>query len=301
MCVSISQADNENADVKIDEVTPTVRLIAVDIDGTLIDSTLEIPAANLNALRRAHQAGIHVVLVTGRRHRFAMPVAEQLGFEFCLISSNGAITRSTQGTLHHADMLPKATAHKLCRHMAEFSGCTVLTFDKDERGAIVVERTDELGSNIQRWIDKNRTYIEEVSPITSALVCDPVQAMFCGTIERMRPAEVRLRNGALAGEINVLKTQYDHRDLCILDVLKHGCSKGSAVARWAAHLGISRAEVMAIGDNYNDVEMLEFAGYPVIMANASEDLRQRGWQVTLHHEECGVAAAVEEVLAGALR
>lgn len=282
-------------------VTPPVRLIAVDIDGTLIDSTLEVPEANLKALRRAHQAGIHVVLVTGRRHRFAMPVAEQLGFEFCLISSNGAITRSTSGTLHHADMLPKATAHKLCRHMAEFSGCTVLTFDKEERGAIVVERADELGSNIQRWIDKNRTYIEEVTPITTALVCDPVQAMFCGTIDRMAPAELRLRDGALAEEISVLKTQYDQRDLCILDVLKHGCSKGSAVARWAAHLGIARAEVMAIGDNYNDVEMLELAGHPVIMANACEDLKRRGWRVTLDNDGCGVAVVVEEVLAGALR
>ncbi len=279
-------------------MTPSVRLIAVDIDGTLIDSTLDIPQPNLKALRRAHEAGIHVVLVTGRRHRFAMPVAEQLGFEFCLISSNGAITRSTNGTLHHADMLPKFVAHKLCRHMSEFSGCTVLTFDKEERGAIVVERADELGSNIQRWIDKNRTYIEEIAPITTALVCDPVQAMFCGTIERMQPAELRLRDGALANEISVLKTQYDHRDLCILDVLKHGCSKGSAVARWAEHLGIARSEVMAIGDNYNDVEMLEFAGYPVLMANASDDLKERGWRVTLHNEDCGVAAAVEEVLAG---
>lgn len=279
-------------------MTRPVRLIAVDIDGTLIDSTLDIPEPNLKALRRAQQAGIHVVLVTGRRHRFAMPVAEQLGFELCLISSNGAITRSTSGALHYADMLPKSTAHKLCGHMADFSGCTVLTFDKDERGAIVVERTDELGNNIQRWIDKNRTYIEEVAPITTALVCDPVQAMFCGTIERMQPAEVRLRDGALVDEISVLKTQYDHRDLCILDVLKHGCSKGSAVARWAEHLGVARSEVMAIGDNYNDVEMLEFAGYPVLMANASDDLKARGWRVTLHNEECGVAAVVEEVLAG---
>jgi Cof subfamily protein (haloacid dehalogenase superfamily) len=278
-----------------------VRLIAVDIDGTLIDSTLDVPEANLQALRRAQAAGVQIVLVTGRRHRFAMPVAEQLGFEFCLISSNGAITRSTMGELHHADMLPRATAHRLCEYMADFSGCTVLTFDKEERGAIVVERTDELGTNIQRWIDKNRIYIEEVVPITTALVCDPVQAMFCGTISRMAPAEARLNDGTLASEINVLKTQYDHRDLCILDVLKHGCSKGTALARWAAHLGIARHEVMAIGDNYNDIEMLEFAGFPFVMANASEDLKQSGWAVTLDNEACGVAAAIQEVLAGALR
>ncbi|HET9741929.1 MAG TPA: Cof-type HAD-IIB family hydrolase [Terriglobales bacterium] len=282
-------------------MTLPVRLIAVDIDGTLIDSTLDVPAANLNALRRAQEAGIHVVLVTGRRHRFAMPVAEQLGFEFCLISSNGAITRTTEGHLHFADLLPVGTAKKLCEHMVEFSASTVLTFDKDERGAIVVERSNDLGSNIQRWIDKNRMYIEETAPIASALVCDPVQAMFCGPIERMAPAEARLLDGSLAAEISVLKTQYEHRDLCILDVLKHGCSKGSALARWAAHLGISREQVMAIGDNYNDLEMLEFAGYPFLMANASEELKRSGFPLTLNNEACGVAAAVEEMLAGVTR
>jgi hypothetical protein len=282
-------------------VTLPVGLIAVDIDGTLIDSTLDIPAANLQALRRAHDAGVHVVLVTGRRHRFAMPVARQLGFESCLISSNGAITRSTMGELHFAEMLPRSVAHRLCEHMAEFSGCTVLTFDKEERGALVVERTDELGSNIQRWIDTNRKYIEEVAPITSALICDPVQAMFCGTIERMAPAEARLKDEGFRNEINVLKTQYDHRDLCILDVLRYGCSKGSALARWAAQLGIPRSQVMAIGDNYNDIEMLEFAGLPFVMANASEDLKRNGWPVTLDNEACGVAAAVDEVLAGVSR
>ena len=282
-------------------MTSPVRLIAVDIDGTLIDSTFKIPVANLEALRRAHNAGVHIVLVTGRRHRFAMPVASQLGFECCLISSNGAITRSTMGELHFAEMLPRAIAHRLCDYMAEFNGCTVLTFDKEERGAIVVERTDELASNIRRWIDTNRAYIEEVAPITDALVCDPVQAMFCGPIQRMVPAEARLNDGTFTGEISVLKTQYDHRDLCILDVLRYGCSKGSALARWAQHLGVPRSQVMAIGDNYNDIEMLEFAGLPFVMANASEDLKRNGWPVTLDNEACGVAAAVDEVLEGVSR
>src|SRR5207302_1444823 len=136
---------------------------------------------------------------------------------------------------------------------------------------------------------------------TTALVCDPVQAMFCGTIKRMTSAETRLNDGTFADQISLLKTQYDHRDLCILDVLKHGCSKGSALARWAAHLGIPRSEVMAIGDNYNDIEMLKFAGFPVVMANAPDDLKRNGWPVTLDNEACGVATAVEEILAGPLR
>ena len=87
-----------------------VRLIAIDIDGTLLDSKVEISPANLNALRRAHEAGVEIVLVTGRRHKFALPVAHSLGFDLWLISSNGAVTRSTGGELFHRDLLPKTTA-----------------------------------------------------------------------------------------------------------------------------------------------------------------------------------------------
>ena len=93
-----------------------------------------------------------------------------------------------------------------------------------------------------------------------------------------------------------LRTQYDFRDLCIVDMLNAGCSKGHALERWAKHRGFDRSEVMAIGDNYNDVEMLTFAGHPVIMGNACDDLKQNGWTVTLHHDEHGVAATIEQVL-----
>ena len=83
----------------------------------------------------------------------------------------------------------------------------------------------------------------------------------------------------------------------MIDILNAGCSKGHALERWAAHRGYRREQVMAIGDNHNDVEMLEFAGHPVIMGNASEELRARGWNVTLGNDRCGVAAAVAEVVA----
>jgi hydroxymethylpyrimidine pyrophosphatase-like HAD family hydrolase len=102
----------------------------------------------------------------------------------------------------------------------------------------------------------------------------------------------------MAERITVLKTRYDIRDLVIIDVLKHGCSKGHALERWARHRGFGREEVMAIGDNYNDIEMLEFAGVPVIMGNARPDLKQSRWRVTLPNDQSGVAAAVEEVLFG---
>lgn len=278
---------------------PPIRLLAIDIDGTLLNSQFQIPHANLQALHRAHEAGVEIILVTGRRHTFALPIALQLGVPLWLISSNGAVTRSLSGELFHRDLLPVGTARELCSAMRQYRGNTVLTFDTETKGALVLERMDELTGSIQRWLEKNLQFIDFVVPIEKALVGDPVQAMFCGTIERMRGALQTLAESGLDHRITVLRTEYPLRDLCIVDVLNQGCSKGHAVERWANYRGIPREQVMAIGDNYNDIEMLVFAGIPVIMGNASAELRGRGWMVTGLHDEAGVAMAVEQVLSGA--
>ena len=277
-------------------MTRSIRLIAIDIDGTLLDSKAQISQANLGALRRAHEAGIEIILVTGRRHRFAFPIAESLGFDLCIISSNGAVTRSTNGESFHRDLMPQATAIKICRHMPEFRDHMVITFDRESMGAIVCENPERLYGVIQRWMEKNAPYIEYVSPIEKALTEDPIQAMFCGPVAMMQRAQQRLADCDFASAITVLRTQYDYRDLTIVDILNAGCSKGHALERWSTWRGIGRSEVMAIGDNYNDVEMLTFAGHPVIMGNASDDLKQNGWNITLHNDESGVAAAIEQVL-----
>ena len=285
--------------LKLGRVTsskPPIRLLATDIDGTLLNPQFQISQDDLQALRRAHAAGIEVVLVTGRRHTFALPIAEQLGFDLWMISSNGAVTRSLGGETFHREMMPAETCRKLCGAMQEFRGHTVLTFDKETKGAIVVEQLDEMGASIRRWLEKNMEYIEFVVPIERALVTDPVQAMFCGTMARMSQALQALDGAGMNGSVTVLRTEYPARDLSMIDVLSAGCSKGHALERWAAHRGYGREEVMAVGDNHNDVEMLEFAGHPVIMGNACEELRGRGWTVTRGNDACGVAVAVEWML-----
>jgi HAD superfamily hydrolase (TIGR01484 family) len=192
--------------------------------------------------------------------------------------------------------MPRETCLELCGAMQEFRGNTVLTFDNESKGAIVLEHLDDLNASIRRWLEKNMAFIEFVVPIEKALVTDPVQAMFCGSMSRMREALERLEQSGMQGRITVLRTEYPERDLSMIDVLNTGCSKGHALERWAAHRGYRREQVMAIGDNHNDVEMLEFAGHPVIMGNACEELRGRGWSVTLGNDRCGVAAAVAEVV-----
>ncbi len=276
-------------------VNPPIRLLAVDIDGTLLNPQFQISAVDLAALRRACAQGIEIVLVTGRRHTFARPIAEQLGFDLWVISSNGAITRSLDGRdTFHRDMLPADTCRHLCGAMGEFRGNTVLTFDTEARGAIVLERMDQLNASIQRWLEKNLQYIDFVVPIEDSLTSDPVQAMFCGPIAHMQLALAALAESGL--RVTVLRTEYPARDLSIVDVLHEGCSKGRALERWANFRGVSREQVMAIGDNYNDAEMLAFAGVPFIMGNAVEELRRNGWEVTLPNDQNGVAVAIERVL-----
>ena len=277
-------------------MSSNIRLLATDIDGTLLNPQFQISEGDLAALRRAHAAGIEIVLVTGRRHSFALPIAKQLGFDLWLISSNGAVTRSLSGETFHRDMMPADTCRQLCGAMQEFRGNTVLTFDQETKGAIVLERMDEIGVSIQRWLEKNMAYIEFVVPIERALIKDPVQAMFCGTMLRMSGALKVLVKAGMDTKITVLRTEYPDRDLSMIDVLNAGCSKGHALERWTKYRGYRREEVMAVGDNHNDVEMLEFAGHPVIMGNACEELRGRGWRVTRGNHECGVAAAVELAL-----
>jgi Cof subfamily protein (haloacid dehalogenase superfamily) len=273
-----------------------LRLIAIDIDGTLLNPEFQISATDLATLRRAHDEGIEVILVTGRRHTFALPIAQQLGFDLWLISSNGAITRSLAGETFHRDLLPEPTCRDLVRVMQEFRGQTVLTFDSDGPGTIVIERLDKLEASIQRWLEKNMQYIQFVVPIENALTTDPVQAMFCGPVAEMQHALQVL--GSCGLPITVLRTEYPGRDLSIVDVLNQGCSKGHALERWVNHRRITRDQVMAVGDNYNDIEMLAFAGHPFIMGNASEELRSRGWKLTRSNAQSGVAAAIEHMLDG---
>jgi Cof subfamily protein (haloacid dehalogenase superfamily) len=278
-----------------------IRLLALDIDGTLTDPNFQVSERNIAALRAAHESGVQVILATGRRHDYAMPIAQKIGIPLLLITSNGALVRSSTGETHYTDRLSRETARQLIRHMDEFRGHAVLTFDRPANvpgnNSLILERADELNKSVSRWLEVNLPYIKFVAPLEDALNDeDPLQAMYCGRIARMEEAQKRLNQAAFRDKMTVLKTQYDYRDLCILDILSSECSKGHALRRWAEQHGIPREQVMAIGDNYNDLEMLEFAGLAVVMGNASEELKQNGWKVTASNAENGVAQAVEEIL-----
>jgi len=303
------------------------RMIVVDMDGTLMGAEGKVSPRNVAALKAAEEAGVEVVVATGRRHSYAMKVLRAVGLSDnnMLVSSNGTVTRTVGAALVERTFLPEETSLWLCAQLDEFRNALVITYDmvqpdgEDARGALVVEELAELHASIGKWMEANAPYIEHAVPIESAILERggegeaPIQMMLCGSIDRMRRAEARLLEhpevfaagvtdpARLAGaKIALSRTEYPERDLSLLDILPAGCSKGTALTRLAASLAIDLKEMMAIGDNWNDLSMLEIAGMPVVMANAPDDLKEiaraRGWAFTGHHMEDGVAEAIESVL-----
>jgi len=279
-----------------------IRLIALDVDGTLLDSAWQVPAANRDAIRRATDAGIEVALVTGRRFDFARPVIEQIDAPLTLIVSGGALVKRRDGTTLVRHLLPAGVARSVIEATGEFRDATALVFDRPHAAQVVHERLDLRDTHRRAYFERNRDFITEVVPLESALVEDPIQVMFSGGVARMRELVDLLRALEVSGSVALAVTEYERRDFSLVDVNRAGCTKGATLAEWVARQGFTPAEVMAVGDNFNDREMLEFAGLPVVMGNAVEPLKQLGWPMTLDNDHGGVAEAIERfALPGACR
>jgi hydroxymethylpyrimidine pyrophosphatase-like HAD family hydrolase len=310
-------------------LTTDVRIIAIDIDGTLLDSQGMLPPANVEALARAIEAGIEIVLATGRRYDFARPVFERLPRPLTLILSNGAVVKTPEGRTLARHLLPREVAREILAAVPDFRGRAALLFDRPRAGQIVYERIDWDDERHAPFLSSNRPFLSEVAPLEDALTEDPVQLTFtgsCGPMRRLferlsahgvvasphgsRPADpdaaAQAPPGALVAEhaaadfppraYAVALTEYERRDFSLVDVLRAGCSKGAALREWAAGRGIPDAAIMAIGDNLNDLQMLESVGHPVVMANGLAELKARGWRVTASNDEAGVARAIDEIL-----
>lgn len=283
---------------------PPVRLVAIDMDGTLL------PAASQNisprtgrALLAVQQAGITVAIATGRRAAYTRPLIDGLGLraDMPLITSNGTVTCTLGGDAIDSCHLSARVARGICGVIRPF-GTMVFTFDRPGRGELVVEDLSQAHDRIALWVEANRNAIEVVKPIELALQDgnDPIQGMAAGTIEKMRAAEKALKAGEWAQDCESVRTEYPARDLTILDLLPLGISKGWALERLAARLGVDRKETMAIGDNWNDIAMLEWAGQGIMMGNAAPELRtmakMRGWKQAPTSDQDGVAVILERML-----
>jgi Cof subfamily protein (haloacid dehalogenase superfamily) len=285
---------------------PPVRLVAIDMDGTLLPTLgKKITGRSAQALRAAQQAGITVAIATGRRTAYTEPLLQGLGLraDMPLITSNGAVIRTLAGEPIDSCNMKAQVARELCALLRPF-GALVFTFDRPGVDELVLEDLAKAEGRIALWIEANRNAIKVVKPLEDALQDgdDPIQGMVAGGLERMRQAETALQASPCSEGCECVRTEYPARDLSILDLLPKGVSKGWALERLAARLGIDRKETMAIGDNWNDVDMLEWAGQGVVMGNAAAELRtmakMRGWKQAPPNDQDGVAVVLEKAVSG---
>ena len=271
-----------------------MRLIALDIDGTLLDSQWKLPEANRTAIAEATRRGIEVALVTGRRYDFAMPIARKIDAPLTMIVSNGALIRTHDGETHLRHLLPRETAARVLEITKPWRDGAGVVFDRPQGNQVILEVLETDDPIRSAYYARNREFIAQAVPLESCLTEDPLQVMFSEKVAPMRDAEAVLRVARTTDNFGIASTVYESRDFAMIDVIHPHCSKGSSLKEWATLRGLAREEVMAIGDNHNDMEMLSFAGIPVVMGNCVAELRNFGWHETCSNDQNGVAAAIEQ-------
>ncbi|MGH9679465.1 MAG: HAD family hydrolase, partial [Candidatus Acidiferrales bacterium] len=203
-----------------------VRLIALDIDGTLLDSESRLPDVNRKAVAEASARGIEIALVTGRRYDFAMPIARQFPCPLTMIVNNGALVKSTGGETHFVRLLSRGVALRVLDATSDFREMSSVCFHRPRRNQLIFERIDWDDPLRGGYFARNREFIAEVSPLESCLTEDPIQVMFTGPADRAREIESHLSRLPFSSEYSLAVTLYDHRDFGLVDVITRWCSKG---------------------------------------------------------------------------
>ncbi|MEP7272539.1 MAG: Cof-type HAD-IIB family hydrolase [Acidobacteriota bacterium] len=274
----------------------SIRLLALDIDGTLLNPRGEITPRTRDALREVRERGILVALVTGRRFSSARPVIEDLGLTVPLVSHNGALTKNV-ATLdaigfHPLDM---ETAREVVRIGRRHGIDMICCDDPHGIGVMVIQSISPENSALHRYLYKYQDSVREVADLLEYIDHPPIQIMFSGRCDPLDEFADQLQR-QLDGRIQLFKTRYRSIDLTILDAISASASKGESVGEIAARYGIPDAHIMAIGDNHNDLTMLRRAGLGVVMGNAEDELKALGFALTASNAEDGVAIAIEEYI-----
>jgi hypothetical protein len=267
------------------------RLLALDIDGTLLTTGKGISPRTRAAVLAAREAGAQVVLVTGRRHPAARRVAEDLGGGIPLVLHNGALVVE-DGVVLRCRPLPARVAAEAVRAGREAGADPVLHCGHAGEGRLVVEGVAPSNTLLVYYLDKSHPDVAVVPDLLAALQEDPIQVMFGGALQDMRAVHEALGK-RLGRAAQIERTVYPKQGVSILDVLHPEVGKAEGLAFLQRRWGFTAAETLAIGDNWNDHEMLQQAGLGLVMGNADPEMLRLGLPVLPTNDEDGVAVAIE--------
>lgn len=272
--------------------TPPFRLLALDIDGTLLRTDKSLSVRTLNALNEARARGLRLVLVTGRRYPAARRVAASLGGEVDLVLHNGALILEA-GRVLRCLPLALSTARLAIRAGRERGADPVLHVGQQGEGQLLVQGVEPSNTLLVYYLDKSHPDVRVVPDLEGAIAEDPIQVMFGGGLTEMDALwpHLEARLGAAAV---VERTVYPAQNVGVLDVLAPGVGKAPALSFLQGRWGVSREKTLAVGDNWNDRAMLEQAGLGLVMGNATPALKDLGFPVLPSNDQDGVAWAIEE-------
>ncbi len=276
---------------------PPFRLLAIDIDGTLVNSRDELTPATRDALRRAIDRGIHVVLATGRRYSRVLPYVELLSLDVPVVTASGALIKdpADHRTLFKAHFEPPVLLAALA------------TVDAAGYEAIVYADTFHLGFDFySRRVEVAQPELAEfyaMNPdcdrLWPELVTAPPEGIFAafamGTREQMLSLHSQLQD-RVPGRLytHVLRSPRYTGFMC--EIVPAGVTKWSGIQRLARDWGIADDEICAVGDDVNDIPMIESAGLGVAMGNAPDEVKAAADRIAPGHDEDGLARVVEWLL-----
>jgi len=276
---------------------PRYRLLAIDIDGTLVNSREELAPGTRAALARAGRAGIHLVLATGRRYSRTLHLVEPLGINVPLVTASGALVKDPHDhrTLYCAAFEPAVLRRALA--IAAQSGFEpIVCADTYARGFdFYLAREDTASAELGEYLRLN----PGCGRLWPELVADPPPGVFAafamGTRDQMLVLEGTL--GARLGEricTHVLRSPKYSGFMC--EIAPGGVTKWSAIRRLAAGWGIAEHEICAVGDDVNDIPMIRAAGLGIAMGNALPEVKAAADRIAPSQEDDGLVRVVEWVL-----
>jgi 5-amino-6-(5-phospho-D-ribitylamino)uracil phosphatase len=284
---------------------PPPRLLALDIDGTLLGSDSRISPRTLAAVEAARREGVRLVLITGRRYPTARRIAVQLGRGVPLVLHHGALVVEPEPERDH-DERPRVLRCLPLEREAVLATIRIGRADGADpvvhcgfqaEGRLAVAGVAPDNEMLVGYVARARGDRVDVEDLERDLPGDAVQVMFAGPLPAMLALFPRLCEG-LGRRAKVERTFYPARGLGFLDVLDPRAGKGEALTFLRERWGIPREETMAVGDNWNDHDMLTKAGRGLVMGNADPALHALGLEVLPTNDQDGVAVAIEKYVLG---
>lgn len=269
------------------------RLLVLDLDGTLTNSKKEISTRNLHTLLRLQEAGVRLVLASGRPTYGIAPLADQLQMEryggFILSYNGGEITDWSSHEVLYRQMLPDDVLPTLY-DAALRSGHPILTY----RDHYILTEAP-LDEYVRHEAFLNKMHVRRVVNFLEETPRPLPKCLIVGAPDKLMHTEAEL-SLLLQGQISVYRSEP-----FFLELVPLGIDKARSLAALLEHLQLTREQMVCMGDGYNDLSMIEFAGMGVAMANAQEPVRKAADLVTLSNDRDGVAEAVEQLFAPALK